>query len=61
MHNGIKDKSYHFALRIMKLHKFLVENKTDYVLSRQVLRCGTAIGAIVSEAENAQSKAYFIN
>lgn len=59
--NVIRDKSYAFALRIIKLYKFLAEEKREYVLSRQVLRSGTAIGALISEAEHAQSKADFIN
>ncbi len=45
----------------MKLHKFLLENKKEYVLSKQVLRSGTAIGALVREAQNAESKADFIH
>ncbi len=58
--NIIKDKSFTFALRIVKLYKFLVENK-EYVLSKQLLRSGTAIGALVREAEHAESKADFIH
>ena len=56
----IKNKSFHFAIRIVKLHKFLLENKKEYVLSKQVLRSGTAIGALVREAQNAESNADFI-
>ena len=58
--NIIKDKSFAFALRIVKLYKFLVENK-EFVLSKQLLRSGTAIGALVREAEHAESKADFIH
>ena len=58
--NAIKDKSYAFALRIIKLYKYLKENK-EYVLSKQLLRSGTAIGALVREAEHAESKADFIH
>ena len=47
--NLIQEKSYHFALRIIKLHKYLV-GKGEYVLSRQILRSGTSIGANVEEA-----------
>lgn len=58
--NIIKDKSFLFALRIVKLYKFLVEN-CEYVLSKQILRSGTAVGALVREAENAESTKDFIH
>ncbi|MCD4772583.1 MAG: four helix bundle protein [Bacteroidales bacterium] len=58
--NIIKDKSFAFALRIVKLYKFLSEQK-EFVLSKQLLRSGTAIGALVREAEHAESKADFIH
>lgn len=58
--NIIKDKSFAFALRIVKLNKFLIENK-EFVLSKQLLRSGTAVGALVREAEHAESKADFIH
>ncbi len=57
----IRDKSFAFALRAVKLSKYLQEKKREFVLSRQVLRSGTAIGALVREAEHAQSRADFIN
>lgn len=59
--NVVMNKSYAFALRIIKLYKFLITEQKEYVLSKQVLRSGTAIGALVKEAEHAQSKADFIN
>jgi four helix bundle protein len=59
--NVIKDKSFTFALRVVKLAKYLQSDKKEYVLSRQVLRSGTAIGALVREAEHAESKADFIH
>ncbi len=59
--NLIIDKSYAFALRIIKLYKFLVSEHKEYVLSKQILRSGTAIGALIKEAEHAQSKADFLN
>ncbi len=59
--NIVMNKSYVFALRIIKLYKYLVSNKKEYVLSKQVLRSGTSIGALVKEAEHAQSKKDFIN
>jgi four helix bundle protein len=57
----IQDKSLAFAIRLVKLYKHLVENKREYVLSKQLLRSGTSIGALVREAEHAQSKADFLN
>jgi four helix bundle protein len=59
--NIVKDKSYTFALRIIKVYKFLINDQRECILSKQVLRSGTAIGALVKEAEHAQSKADFIN
>jgi four helix bundle protein len=57
----IKDKSFLFAIRITKLYKYLVEEKREFVLSKQLLRSGTAVGAIVREAQNAESKADFVH
>lgn len=59
--NVIKNKSFAFALRIVKLAQYLQKEKQEYVLSKQVLRSGTAIGALVREAEHGQSKADFIS
>ncbi len=59
--NIIKNKSFEFALRIVKLYQFLSETKREFVLSKQVLRSGTAIGALVRESEHAESKADFIH
>ena len=59
--NIVADKSYAFALRIIKLYKYLFSEQKEFVLSKQVLRSGTSIGALVKEAEHAQSKADFIN
>ena len=58
--NIIKDKSFEFALRIVQLFKFLQDNK-EFVLSKQVLRSGTSVGAMVRESEHAESKADFIH
>lgn len=55
----LRTKSYNFALRIVKLHQFFRKEKKEYILSKQILRCGTAIGALIREAEFAQSKADF--
>ncbi len=59
--NIIQNKSYKFAIRIVNLYKFLVDKQKEFVLSKQVLRSGTAIGALIKEAEHAQSTADFIN
>ena len=48
--NRVAPKSYAFALRIIKLYKFLIGDKKEYVLSKQILRSGTAIGALIKEA-----------
>ena len=58
--NPVVEKSYAFALRVVKLHRYLCEEKKDFVLSKQVLRSGTSIGANVEEAIGGQSKADFI-
>jgi four helix bundle protein len=59
--NIIVDKTYAFASRIVKLYKFLTQEQREYVLSKQVLRSGTSIGANVEEAVAAASRADFIN
>ena len=59
--NIIKTKSYAFAVRIVKACQYLSKQQGEFVLSKQLLRSGTAIGALVAESENAQSKADFIN
>ncbi len=61
MKNIIADKSYAFAIRIVNLYKHLSTEKKEFVLSKQLLKSGTAIGALVKEAEHAQSKADFLN
>jgi four helix bundle protein len=61
MENVIVKKSYAFAIRIIRLYQFLSQEKKEYILSKQLLRCGTAIGAMVKESEHAQSKADFLN
>jgi len=59
--NTVKDKSFVFALRVVNLAKYLENKKKEFVLSKQVLRSGTAIGALVREAEHAESRADFIH
>ncbi len=54
-------KSYKFALRSVNLYKWLISEKKEFVLSKQMMRSGTAIGALIREAEHAQSKADFLN
>jgi four helix bundle protein len=58
--NVIKEKSFAFAIEIVFLYKVLAERK-EFVLSKQMLRSGTSIGANIREAEHAQSKADFIH
>jgi four helix bundle protein len=59
--NVLKDKSYAFSIRAVKLCKHLRNQKGEYVLSKQVLRSATSIGANVAEANQAQSRADFIS
>jgi len=59
--NPLKDKSFAFAIRCINLYKHLVEAKREFVLSKQLLRSGTSVGANIREAQNAQSKADFIH
>jgi len=58
--NLILDKSYEFSLMVIELYKFLTNEKKEYVLSKQLLRCGTSIGANVNEAQAAISKKDFV-
>ena len=59
LENPVREKSFAFALRVVNLAKYLEAEKKEFVLSKQVLRSGTAIGALVREAEHAESKADF--
>ncbi len=59
--NVLKSKSFEFAIRIVKLYQFLCNDKKEFVLSKQILRSGTSIGAMVREAEHSESKADFIH
>jgi len=59
--NIIKTKTYQFAVRIVKLNKFLNSEQKEYVLSKQILRSGTSIGANTEEADAGQSKKDFIS
>ena len=57
----IKEKSFLLAIRIIKLYKYLSETKKEYVLSKQLLRSGTSIGANIRESQNAESSADFVH
>lgn len=57
----LREKSYNFALRTVKLYRFIVSEKKEFVLSKQILRSGTSIGANVEEANQAESKADFVH
>ena len=59
--NVIENKSFLFAIRIVRLYKFLCEEKKEYILSKQLLRAGTSIGANVTESQQAQSKPDFVS
>ncbi|MCL4276828.1 MAG: four helix bundle protein [Ignavibacteria bacterium] len=54
--NIVKNKSFAFAVRVVNLYQFLCEQKKEYVLSKQLLRSGTSVGAMVREAEHAETK-----
>lgn len=57
----LRDKSYDFAIKVVRLSQSLVSERKEFVLSKQILRSGTAIGALIRESEFAASKADFIN
>ena len=59
--NIIKDKSFNFAINIVKLYQFLVKEKREFVLSKQILRSGTSVGSQIRESEHTQSKLDFIH
>ena len=59
--NILKSKSFSFAVRIVNLYKFLKKEQGEYILSQQLIRSGTSIGAIIREAEHAESLKDFIH
>jgi four helix bundle protein len=59
--NVIKTKSFAFALRIIKLYQYLQTEKKEYILSKQLMRSGTSVGAMVRESDQAESKSDFIH
>ena len=61
MDSIVEEKAFEFAKRIVKLHNYLVNEKKEYTMSKQLLRSGTSIGANIAEAQYAQSKSDFIS
>ena len=61
MGNVAEDKSFRFAVRTVNLAKHLRDTENEYVLSKQVLRSGTSIGANITESQQAQSRADFVS
>ncbi len=59
--NNLKDKCSLFGIRIVKLSKHLQSEHHEFVMSKQILRCGTSVGANVTEAEQGESKKYFVH
>ncbi|MBO5836293.1 MAG: four helix bundle protein [Oscillospiraceae bacterium] len=57
--NIVLEKSFQFSIRVVNLYKYMTEEKKEYILSKQILRCGTSIGANATEAQKGQSKADF--
>ena len=61
MKNGVAEKSLNFAVSIVKLYKVLTTSHKEFVMSKQLLRSGTAVGALIREAEHGESRADFIH
>ena len=59
--NIVKDKSFKFAVRIVNLYRYLCDHKREFVLSKQVLRSGTSVGAMIRESEHSESKVDFVH
>jgi len=59
--NVLKTKSFKFAARTVNLYKYLCDDKKEFVLSKQILKSGTSVGAIIREAEHSESKADFVH
>lgn len=59
--NIVRDKSFDFAIRIVKLYQYLNNDKKEFILAKQLLRSGTSVGAMIREAEHAESKSDFIH
>ena len=58
--NTVAEKSIDFSIRLIKLYKILIDERKELILSKQLLRSGTAIGALIREAEHGQSKPDFL-
>ena len=61
MDNAIEAKSFQFSVRIVKLCKYLLDEKKEFILSKQLLRAGTSVGANIAEAQQAQSRKDFVS
>ena len=61
MRRTVQEKSFRFAIRLVNLCKYLRTEQNEYILSKQLLRCGTSIGANIAEAQQAQSRPDFIS
>ena len=59
--NALRNKSFRFAVRIVNLYRYMCDKKKEYVLSKQVLRSGTSVGAVIRESEYSESKSDFIH
>ena len=57
----LEEKSFQFSIRMIKLYQFLTEERKEYIISKQIMRSGTSIGANIAEAKFAQSKADFVS
>ncbi len=60
MNNTVNEKSFRFAIKIVDLYRLISDTKKEFVMSKQLLRCGTSIGANVAEAQQAQSRTDFV-
>jgi four helix bundle protein len=58
---ALQRKSFAFAIRVVKLYQYMIEQKREFVMSKQLLRCGTSVGANVREAQNAESRSDFVH
>ena len=61
MDNAIETKSFQFSVRIVKLCRYLLDEKKEFILSKQLLRAGTSVGANIAEAQQAQSRKDFVS
>lgn len=59
--NFLKEKSFAFAIRIIHLYRYLQQKQREFIISKQIVRSGTAVGALIREAEQAESKKDFIH